>query len=115
MTQYPLPSYAAHIWIAGDKIWLGFPGEKDGVREHSVPFPATDKGFSLILATIKARQEAPCANWLGTRGAPCRHEIERQLANDKRYNAFIKATAEAKVVSAADAAENAKFLEELGL
>ena len=113
MSDYPIPSYAAYIWVAGDKLWLGFPGTDESVRPHSVPFPANEVGMALAVDVLKARRTGD--RMIGTKGAPCKHQVERELAQDRRYNDLLKAMAEAKATSAAEKADAEAFLEELGL
>ena len=113
MSDYPIPSYAAYIWVAGDKLWLGFPGTDESVRPHSVPFPATEPGFAVALKILRERRIGE--RMIGTKGAPCKHQVERELAQDRRYNEMLKAMKEAKATSAAEKADAEAFLEELGL
>jgi hypothetical protein len=84
MSDYPVPSYAANIWIAGDKIMLGFPSTVGG-RSHSVALPMTDKGLAVALDILKERSTSTIMS-IGTRAAPTKWNIE----NDARYNAFIR-------------------------
>lgn len=113
MSDYPIPHYAAHIWVAGDTLWLGFPGTAEGVREHSVPFPITDKSIALVVETLRARERN--RNWLGTKGAPTRYDVKKELQHDKKYNTLLRALRENKNKKEAEKAEAEAFLEELGL
>lgn len=112
MSDYPVPSYAAQIWVAGDQLWLAFPSLVNG-HGHSVPFPANEIGLSLALETLKERSKGAIS--LGLRGSPTRHEIERRVREDSRYNTILREMSENKRASEAERAEASKFLEELGL
>lgn len=109
--KYPVPSYAANIWIAGDKLWLGFPSPEPGVRGHSVPLPCNEKGMAVAVSILREREHTPRTNWLGTKGAPTRWDIE----HDKKYNALLNAMNESKKTTEAEKAAAQAFLEELGL
>lgn len=93
MSDYPVPSYAASIWVTGDTLWLGFASPING-HAHSVPFPATDKGLKLAMTTLHEREKGRLL--ISQRGAPTRYEVERALHSDKRYNEMLKAMQEAK-------------------
>jgi len=112
VSDYPIPSYSASIWLVGDQIWLGFPPIGDLVQAHSVPFPATDKGLALILQTLRERRHS--LN-IGTKGAPTRYQVERTLAQDKRYNGILEAMKKAKETREKEREEAIAFLAELGL
>jgi hypothetical protein len=111
--KYPIPSYAAHIWIAGDKIWLGFPSPEAGVSKHSISVPNNEIGLGVALKILRAR-DVEDKHWLSTRGAPTRHQVERDLVRDKRYNELLRALEASKKVSAAERAKAEEFLKELG-
>lgn len=114
MSEYPLPRYAAYIWIAGDEIILAFPD----VVNHPAPastvkFPNNPKGLALALAILNERNKS--SNVIGSIGAPVQYSIERALVNDRKYNEWLKAMQAANEVTAAEKAEATAFLEELGL
>lgn len=112
MSDYPIPSYAVSLWVAGDQLWLAFP-PLDGERGHSVPYPLTERGIALALETLKHRRLG--ARSLGEAGAPTRYQVERELYHDPRYNIILGAMAKAKADTAKEATEAGAFLEELGL
>jgi len=113
MSDYPIPSYAANIWIAGDLLWLGFPPIGDGVQAHSVSFPANERGLSLIIEILKSRRKGE--RMIGENGSPTRYQVERELVRDAKYNELLRALENSKKVTAEEAAEASAFLEELGL
>jgi hypothetical protein len=108
--NYPLPSYAAHIWIANGQLCLGFPSPKEGAREHMVTLPLSDKGLAVAIDILRER-EKDRFNTLGTAGAPCRRQVEDELKRDQKYNEILRAMS----VSKSERDEAAKWLEELGL
>jgi len=107
---YPVPSYAANIWIVGDKLWIGFPSQVEGARAHNVAFPITVKGLEAAITILKHRNDSEPRE-IGTKGAPTGVEIEKALASDKAYNEFLQRMKTEQV----DNAELTKDLEELGL
>ncbi len=113
MSDYPIPSYACSIWLAGDSLWLAFPPLAQGEHGHSVPFPATERGLELILNTLRQRRLGERS--LGEAGSPTRYQIERSLVNDANYNVLIGAIAQSKEAQRREREEAGKFLEELGL
>ena len=108
MSDYPLPSYAASIWIAGDQIQCGFDG-------HTVAFPNTEVGLTLLLAVLRERGRAGVSNVIGTPSSPTQYGVERALVNDRRYNELLRAMNAAKATSDAERAESIAWLKELGL
>jgi hypothetical protein len=113
--HYPLPNYAAYIWTAGDKIWVGFPSPSPDARGHSVPFPNTEQGLAAIVKIMQARERDPLSRRISAAGAPCRLQVEKELAKDRRYNELLKAMDDGRKVSEGEKAEAKAFLEELGL
>ena len=113
MSDYPIPSYAASIWLVGDTIWLGFPPLGDGVQSHSAPFPANERGLALLLSTLRERGRGSLN--IGLKGSPTRYQIERQLVQDAKYNGLLKAMKEAKAKQDEEKEKAIAFLKELGL
>lgn len=108
MSNYPLPRQAAYIWAAGDRIMLAFPPVTGSDKGHSVSLPNTTQGLSQSLEILHERAfVAFDRQTIGNRSAPTQHQVE----NDRRYKAFVAATAEQK----AEKDEAIRFLEELGL
>lgn len=111
---YPLPSYAANIWTIGDQLVLSFPSPLDAPA-HKVQFPNTEKGLALALQTLRERERSHQSLLLGTKGAPSIYQVERALAEDKKYRAWIAEMGEAKAIREAEAADAEAMLKELGL
>lgn len=107
---YPLPAHAASFWIAGDDLWIAFPGQGPEERGHSVRLPASVAGLATAIAILKERSVATSLK-LGNRGTPTQYELEQ----DTRYGAILEAmkadTAERREAKAKAQAE----LAELGL
>src|SRR5262245_45312649 len=112
--DYPLPSYAASVWTVGDQLILSFPSPLDAPA-HVVKFPNTPKGLALALETLRERERTERSTTIGTHGAPSEYQIERALAEDRKYNAWIKEMGASKAQRDADRAEAEEFLRELGL
>jgi len=86
---YPLPSHAASFWIAGDDLWIAFPGQGPQERGHSVRLPASVAGLQTAINILKERAVAPSLK-LGHRGTPTQYELEQ----DKKYGAILAAMKE---------------------
>lgn len=109
MSEYPIPSYAAQIWVVGDTFWLAFPPTVADSRSHSVQFPVTEKGLQLAISILHEREKS-CLS-ISTKGAPTRYQVERALVDDKRYNEILKALKKPKEVDPAFEA----LMKEIGL
>lgn len=107
---YPIPSYACNLWVAGDDLWIAFPGQGPEERGHSVKLPASVAGLQTVLAILKDRTTAKSLR-LGNRGTPTQWDLEQ----DKRYGAILEAIAETKAAIAQAKAEAEAELAELGL
>jgi len=107
MSDYPVPSYAANIWIVGDQVHAGFDG-------HTVAFPNTETGLTLLLAVLRERGRAKSLA-ISTWASPTKYQVERALVNDARYNELLKHMNAAKAVSDAERQESIAWLKELGL
>jgi len=108
MSDYPLPSYAASVWVVGDQVHAGFDG-------HTVAFPNTETGLTLLLAVLRERARDNAFNKIGTKSSPTKYAVERALVNDKRYNELLRAMHAAKAVSDTERQESIAWLKELGL
>lgn len=107
---YPIPSYAVSLWVAGDDLWLAFPGQGPEGKGHSVRLPASLAGMQTAVALLRDRSQAKDLK-LGNRGTPTQYELEQ----DRKYGAILAAmaadTQEKREVRAKAQAE----LAELGL
>lgn len=107
---FPLPSYAISLWVAGDDLWLAFPGQGPEGKGHSVRLPASQAGFATAISILRDRVQAKDLK-LGQPGTPTQYELEQ----DRKYGAILAAmkadTAERREAQAKAAAE----LAELGL
>jgi len=106
--SYPLPSYAAYIWLKGDQVCLSFPGQ-NGARAHQVQLPLNEAGLKCLVDILKGREQNEV--WLARAGAPTKRQVEEDLKKDAQYNAWLKAMR----TSQKEKDEATKFLEELGL
>ena len=111
MSDYPVPKYAAYAWVSGDQLWLGFSSPLNG-HAHSVAFPATEKGLKLAIGTLRERENSTRLE-IGFNGAPTKYQVERALADDKRYNEILRAMREAQKPK--DSPELSAILAEMGI
>jgi hypothetical protein len=107
---YPLPAHAVSMWIAGDDLFIAFPGQGPEERGHTVRLPASVAGLQTTIAIMRERSTAKSLR-LGHRGTPTQYELEQ----DKRYGAILEAMA-ADTAEKRDAKRRAEAeLAELGL
>lgn len=106
---YPLPSYAAHIWLTGDEINLTFPSPLDAPA-HTVRFPANERGMKLALSILRDRASADRSDSLklGHKAAPT------QYMTEARYREITASIARDKAATAQEQAEAEGLLKELG-
>lgn len=123
--RYPIPSHAASFWIAGDDLWIAFPGQGPEERGHSIRMPASAAGMAAAVQIMRDRAAAQSLK-IGNRGTPTQYEIEAGKAwgkVTKRHREEAEAQIAAKVEEKAaierrkaQAREAARQeLEELGL
>ncbi len=103
---YPSPAHAAHIWITGDNLNLGFPALNGSNKGHSVVLPATPAGLSRALAILRDRASALDLR-LNQRGTPTQLNLE----SDSKYNAWLRAMK----TTDTEREDAGKFLKDLGL
>jgi hypothetical protein len=79
MTSYPTPAYAATIWVAGDKIMLGFE-ETRCTEGHCIAVPMTDKGLAAAIKILQARAALPQGNsQVSTMAEPTQFMLDREI------------------------------------
>lgn len=122
---YPLPAHAASFWIAGDDLWIAFPGQGPEERGHSIRMPASPAGLHTAIQIMKARSEANDLR-LGNKGTPTQYDLEAgkawgavqrrwNIEDDARAREILAEKA-ATAAERAEAREQAKAdLKELGL
>ncbi len=73
MSNYPLPSYAASIWLANDRIQVAFPDERGG---HTISLPEGPKGLEVLMTALRQRAMQTSARTLGLSGTPSQQEAD---------------------------------------
>lgn len=112
MDKYPLPSYAVSVWVAGDSLFIAFPGTVSE-QGHTIKLPASAGGLQAAINIMKARASASSLK-IGNRGTPTQWDADAVLA----HWAFEAKIAEHEVKMAAERrkkTEAAEFLKGLGL
>lgn len=122
MSDYPAPSYAATAWVTGNTLWLSFGPLAQGEKGHSVPYeidlPALralaskDRAVRSVVLALETLATRHHHSSIGTKGSPVAYDIERALANDKKYIEWMRAI---KRLTPEEVAEGDKELRELGL
>lgn len=129
--DYPVPSFAAYIWLAGDKLCLGLPPADGRSRGHTVVIPlaklnitrgqteweqengavdltrsVSTVGFATLLQLLHQRERDGRIAPIGARGEPTQYQLE----------AMMKALAGSSVsVTKAAPTKRAQSLADLGL
>lgn len=126
--DYPIPACAAYVWTAGDKLFLGLPGEAG--QGHTVVIPLEKmipdtgmtglpkphhRGFAVFIETLRQREIASAKPKIGERGALPKDAIAKAVESDDKYAAWGKALQIARKQNEAEKAEAEAFLAELGL
>ena len=127
-SDYPIPACAAYIWTAGDKLFLGLPGEAG--QGHTVVIPldkmvpevgmtglpkSHHRGFAVLLETLRQREFAPVRPMIGQKGALPKDAIMKACESDDKYKAWGVALQMDRKRNEASKAEAESFLQELGL
>lgn len=73
---YPIPSYAVNLWVAGDDLWLAFPGQGPEGRGHSIRLPASEHGLKTAINILKDRAQAERLE-IGHDGTPTQYTVEQ--------------------------------------
>jgi hypothetical protein len=128
---YPIPSYAVNLWVAGDDLWLAFPGQGPEGRGHSIRLPASEHGLKTAVKILRDRAQAERLE-IGNDGTPTQYTVEQHAGRawgtvskrmrEEREARTIADEMEAQHAKAAkakrlakDRAEAARELQELGL
>lgn len=94
-SPYPVPSHAAHVWIANGALHLGLPPAGPGSRGTTVSIPlercgivhaeggmaprADQLGWQALLTTLQARTHQGRPHTAGTPGAPVQYDLDKVL------------------------------------
>jgi hypothetical protein len=105
--SYPLPSYAASIWLDGETLWLAFPSASG--RGHKVYLSADQYGLTCALRILREREIHGGAAKLNEPSAPS------QALLDMYANALLRNQRVNKDKKQETAKEAAEFLKEIGL
>lgn len=106
----PLPAHAASFWIAGDELWIAFPGQGPEERGSTIHLPATVAGLQAVLSILRDRSRATSFR-LSERGTPSQYDLEK----DRKYKAIIKTLDEQSAEDSYARELALAELEELGL
>lgn len=104
--DYPIPSHACSVWLAGDTLWAAFPPAPGHTKGHSLHFPATPEGFRIALAILRERATASDFR-LGTPETPTQYDLAAIAKALERGTTAARSRLEAE--------EADKLLNELGL
>jgi hypothetical protein len=83
MTDYPLPSHAAYIWFAGDRLMLGLPPTAGHERGHSVSIPLANEEWPAVLLSI-LQERATAVRPIGTKSTPVQYDLDNVLRHMRK-------------------------------
>jgi hypothetical protein len=99
---YPVPAFAAYVWLAGDRLMVGLPPGAGHERGHTVALPlakceversimgavpARVAGWATLLDLLKQRERAGRIAPIGERSEPTQYQLDAVLANITRFAA----------------------------
>jgi hypothetical protein len=76
--SYPLPHYAASVWLSGDKLMVAFPPLPGNIKGHTVALPSTAAGFAVLQESLRERQRDGYQK-LGTKAVPVQYDIDEMI------------------------------------
>lgn len=79
---YPIPSHAAHIWIAGDnKLTVAFPPLPGHEKGHTTLLPCTEDGIKVLRSILAERAEGFTSGraTIGTKGSPTQYNLAEMI------------------------------------
>ncbi len=95
MTDYPCPSHACMMWIAGDQLMVRFPPSDGHTAHHVVSFEADERGIASLTSVLRARaKQAHYARGIGHSGTPTQADANRlrAMANAIKMTTVVKTT-----------------------
>lgn len=115
--KYPLPIYAVSVWVAGDNLFVAFPGTVSE-QGHTIKLPASAGGLQVAVQIMKDRAQAQDLR-LSNKGTPSQWEADKLAAWGKalkrdKEEKIAKLEAK-KAALRREADEASEFLKELGL
>lgn len=79
---YPIPSYAAQVWLAGDnKLTVAFPPLPGHEKGHTTLIPCTEDGIKVLRSVLAARAEgfSTGAAHIATKGSPTQYNLAEMI------------------------------------
>ena len=90
--MYPVPSYAAHIWVIGDVIHLALPPLEGHEQGHTIRVPWNPKALDHLLRILRERETQKRPLNIATPAAPTQWDIEQVLKAMKKAKKLDEAT-----------------------
>lgn len=78
---YPIPSYAATVWLAGDKLAVSFPPLPGLDKSHTIQVPCTEEGIKALATVLRDREHGfdTAQAKLGTKGSPTQYNLAEMI------------------------------------
>jgi len=91
--DYPCPSHACMVWLAGDQLMVRFPPSLGHDKHHVVSFEADERGIAALTSVLRARAKHQALT-VGTPGAPTQTDVNRlrAMASAIRMTTVVKTT-----------------------
>ena len=82
--MYPVPSYAAHIWVVGNEIHLALPPLEGHKQSHTVVLPWNAKALDHLLHILRHRETQTRQQTVATPASPTQWDIEQVMKAMKK-------------------------------
>ena len=93
-SPYPVPHYAATIWLAGNDIMLGFEQTAEA-KGFSIRIPANEKGLAIAMQILRDREKLATPATTGTRAEPTQHILDAWMREYRKKVELPKDVGEA--------------------
>ena len=82
--MYPVPSYAANIWVVGNEIHLALPPLEGNKQGHTVVLPWNAKALDHLLRILRQRATQVRPLNIATPAGPTQWDIEQLMKAVKK-------------------------------
>jgi len=78
--DYPMPSHACMMWVAGETLYVRFPPEPGHDTGHMVTFESDLQGLTSLISVMRARAKHKAQLKVGHPGTPTQYDVQRLRA-----------------------------------
>jgi len=94
MSDYPMPSHACMMWVAGDTLFVRFPPQAGHDTGHVVQFQADEIGLKGLVSVMRARAKHQAQLSVGHKATPTQWDVQRlrAMADAIKTTTVVKVT-----------------------